>query len=159
MAAICAATSVPVLTTFSSFTSGFTSGASTKAFAVLIIWMRQVLPTKPLASAMRYGPSFFDHWKNFVSAAYGLKHSGSVLGPLAICGPLVAGAVAVVVGSAVVAGAVSVVSGASAVGAACSAGFLKINQPPIAMTATMMTPISVFIWLLMSSGPPSRCAG
>jgi hypothetical protein len=35
----------------------------------------------------------------------------------------------------------------------------KINQPPIKMTATITTPINVFIWLLMSSDPPSRCAG
>ena len=42
------------------------SGCSTNVLAVLIIWIRQVLPTKPLTSAIRYGPSFFFHWKNLV---------------------------------------------------------------------------------------------
>src|SRR5258708_33651016 len=49
--------------------------------------MRQVLPMKPLASAMRYGPFFLVHWKNLVCAVQGLKHSGSALGPLTILGP------------------------------------------------------------------------
>src|SRR6185503_15292200 len=43
--------------------------------------MRQVLPMKPLARAMRYGPSFFGNLKNFVWSDQGAKHSGSAAGP------------------------------------------------------------------------------
>src|SRR5689334_11283016 len=43
--------------------------------------MRQVLPMKPLASAMRYGPSFFGNLKNLVLSVQGTKHSGSAAGP------------------------------------------------------------------------------
>src|SRR5579863_7159676 len=82
-----AATSVPVETTLNSLMSFLISGWSAKALAVLIIWMRQVLPTKPLATAMRYGPSFFGHWKNLVDADHGLKHSGSAPGPETVLGP------------------------------------------------------------------------
>src|SRR5690242_13655788 len=49
--------------------------------------MRQVLPMKPLASAMRYGPSFFGYWKNFVLSVQGLKHCGSAAGPETTLGP------------------------------------------------------------------------
>ena len=53
IAATWAATSVPVETTLSSSIIGATSACSAYALSVLIIWMRQVLPTKPLASAIR----------------------------------------------------------------------------------------------------------
>src|SRR5687768_15089968 len=49
--------------------------------------MRQVLPMKPFASAMRYGPSFFGNLKNLVLSAQGTKHLGSALGPATISGP------------------------------------------------------------------------
>src|SRR4051794_35345981 len=49
--------------------------------------MRQVLPTKPLASAMRYGPFFAGHWKYFVFASQGLKQVGFSPGPLTTVGP------------------------------------------------------------------------
>jgi len=53
MAPSCAATSVPVETTFSSLIFSLIPACSAKALAVWIIWMRQVLPTKPLTTAMR----------------------------------------------------------------------------------------------------------
>ena len=82
-----AATSVPVETTLNSLMSFLISGWSAKALAVLIIWMRQVLPTKPLATAIRYGPSFFGHWKYLVDEFHGLKHPGSAPGPETVLGP------------------------------------------------------------------------
>ena len=44
---------VPVETTLNSLTFCLISGCSTKALAVLIIWIRQVLPMKPLTRAIR----------------------------------------------------------------------------------------------------------
>jgi len=55
--------------------------------AVWIIWMRQVLAMKPLASAMRYGPFLAGYWKNFVSLVHGTKQSGSAGGPDTTFGP------------------------------------------------------------------------
>src|SRR6476661_651039 len=49
--------------------------------------MRQVLPTKPLTRAIRYGPGFFSHWKNLVCADHGLKHWALAPGPETIFGP------------------------------------------------------------------------
>src|SRR5436190_12843871 len=49
--------------------------------------MRQVLPTKPLTRAIRYGPGFFSHWKNLVCADHGLKHWALAPGPDTILGP------------------------------------------------------------------------
>src|SRR5216683_766766 len=49
--------------------------------------MRQVLPMKPFARAMRYGPFFLAYWKNLVCAVNGTKHCASALGPLTILGP------------------------------------------------------------------------
>ena len=49
--------------------------------------MRQVLPTKPLTSAILYGPGFFAHWKNLVLSDQGLKHSGLAPGPETMLGP------------------------------------------------------------------------
>ena len=46
---------VPVEMTLNSLRAALTSGSSAKAFAVFTIWMRHVLPTKPLTSAIRYG--------------------------------------------------------------------------------------------------------
>src|SRR5688572_22196943 len=48
--------------------------------------MRQVLPTKPFASAMRYGPFFAGHWKCFVFASQGLKQAGFSPGPATTLG-------------------------------------------------------------------------
>ena len=77
MAPSCAAASVPTETTLNSLMFSLIPAVSTKVLAVWIIWIRQVLPTKPLTRAIRYGPSFFDHWKYLVSADQGLKHWGS----------------------------------------------------------------------------------
>src|SRR6201996_4216057 len=66
IAAICAAASSPVETTLNSLGCLAMSGWAAKAFAVWIIWMRQVLAMNPLARAMRYGPFLAGHWKNFV---------------------------------------------------------------------------------------------
>src|SRR6476660_2292601 len=55
--------------------------------------MRQVLPTKPLASAMRYGPFLAGHWKYFVWASHGLKQAGFSPGPLTTEGPAARAAV------------------------------------------------------------------
>src|SRR3954447_2662329 len=90
MAPSWAAASVPVETTLNSLMFGLMSGCSTNVLAVLIIWIRQVLPTKPLTSAIRYGPSFFFHWKNLVCSDQGLKQLGWYPGPLTICGPAMA---------------------------------------------------------------------
>src|SRR5690349_18612600 len=49
--------------------------------------MRLVLPTKPLASAMRYGPFLAGHWKYLVLASQGLKQAGFSPGPLTTAGP------------------------------------------------------------------------
>src|SRR3954468_5054083 len=49
--------------------------------------MRQVLPMKPFASAMRYGPAFFGNLKNLVLSPQGTKHLASLLGPATISGP------------------------------------------------------------------------
>src|SRR3954466_1095908 len=49
--------------------------------------MRQVLPMKPFASAMRYGPAFFGNLKNLVLSPQGTKHLASALGPATISGP------------------------------------------------------------------------
>src|SRR6478735_10370102 len=87
MAAICAATSVPVETILNSLICDFMSGVAAYAFAILIIWIRHVLPTKPLASAMRYGPFLAGHWKYFVLASHGLKQAGFSPGPLTTEGP------------------------------------------------------------------------
>jgi hypothetical protein len=57
------------------------SACSANAFAVRIIWMRQVLPTKPLTSAMRYGPGRCGHWKKRLLLAAGAKHCGIAPGP------------------------------------------------------------------------------
>src|SRR5579863_8857048 len=83
----CAATSVPVETTLNSLMFSLMPGCSAKALAVLTIWMRQVLPTKPLTRAILYGPGFLSHWKNFVLSDQGLKHSGLAPGPDTIFGP------------------------------------------------------------------------
>src|SRR4051794_18697599 len=48
--------------------------------------MRQVLPTKPLASASRYGPFFAGHWKYLVESDQGLKQAGFSPGPLTTAG-------------------------------------------------------------------------
>src|SRR5215831_6118614 len=48
--------------------------------------MRQVLPTKPLASATRYGPFFAGHWKYLVESDHGLKQAGFSPGPLTTAG-------------------------------------------------------------------------
>src|SRR5690349_24985461 len=77
MAPICAATSVPVLTTRSSLIIGFISGLSAYAFRLLIIWMRHVLPTNPLARAMRYGGFLAGNCKVLVELLKGLKQSES----------------------------------------------------------------------------------
>src|SRR3954464_14810298 len=49
--------------------------------------MRQVLPTKPLARARRYGPFLAGHWKYLVLASQGLKQDGFSPGPLTTFGP------------------------------------------------------------------------
>src|SRR3954463_8223685 len=49
--------------------------------------MRQVLPTKPLASAIRYGPGLAGHWKYLVLASQGLKQPGFSPGPFTTTGP------------------------------------------------------------------------
>src|SRR6478735_6356490 len=87
IAAICAATSVPVETILNSFNCAAISGVAAYALAILIIWMRQVLPTKPLASARRYGPFLAGHWKYLVLASQGLKQAGFSPGPLTTAGP------------------------------------------------------------------------
>src|SRR5881409_3974483 len=87
MAPSWAAASVPVETTLNSLMLGLMSGCSTNVLAVLIIWIRQVLPTKPLTSAIRYGPGFFGHWKNFVSDDHGLKQAISAPRPETTLGP------------------------------------------------------------------------
>src|SRR6266704_5844019 len=80
IAAICAATSSPVETTLNSLSFAATSGWAAYAFAVLIIWMRQVLAMYPLASAMRYGPFLAGYWNSLVLPAHGAKHWASELG-------------------------------------------------------------------------------
>src|SRR5438270_6576556 len=87
MAPSCAATSVPVETTLNSLMFSLMPACSAKALAVLTIWMRQVLPTKPLTRAILYGPGFFSHWKNLVLSDQGLKHSGLAPGPETTLGP------------------------------------------------------------------------
>src|SRR5262252_628499 len=82
-----AATSVPVETTLNSLMFSLMPGCSANALAVLTIWMRHVLPTNPLTSAILYGPCFFSHWKNFVLESQGLKHSGFAPGPETTFGP------------------------------------------------------------------------
>src|SRR5262245_2047586 len=82
-----AATSVPVETTLNSLMFSLIPGWSANALAVLTIWIRHVLPTNPLTSAILYGPCFFGHWKYFVFASQGLKHSGLAPGPETIFGP------------------------------------------------------------------------
>src|SRR3954454_16972571 len=52
--------------------------------------MRQMLPTKPLTSAILYGPGFFCHWKNFVLSDHGLKQAGLAPGPVTVFGPAIA---------------------------------------------------------------------
>src|ERR1700722_2588667 len=49
--------------------------------------MRQTLATKPLTTAIRYGPAFFGHWKYFTSLPQGAKQAGSAPGPATTCGP------------------------------------------------------------------------
>src|SRR3954469_15942768 len=49
--------------------------------------MRQVLPMKPFASAMRYGPAFFGNLKNLVLSLQGTKHLASFDGPETTSGP------------------------------------------------------------------------
>src|ERR1700728_868070 len=49
--------------------------------------MRQVLPTKPLTSAILYGPGCLAHWKNLVLSDQGLKHSAFAPGPETTFGP------------------------------------------------------------------------
>src|SRR6266704_2016276 len=80
IAAICAATSSPVETTLNSLSFAATSGWAAYAFAVLIIWMRQVFAMYPLASAMRYGPFLAGYWNSLVLPAHGAKHWASELG-------------------------------------------------------------------------------
>ena len=87
IAAICAATSSPVETTLNSLSLAATSGCAAYALAVLIIWMRQVLAMKPLASAIRYGPFFCGYWNIFTFSDHGAKHFGSELAPVTILGP------------------------------------------------------------------------
>src|ERR1700736_2334081 len=77
IAPIWAATSVPVLTIFSSLMKGLISGSSAYAWRHLIISMRQVFPMNPFAKATRYGGFFAGYWSVFVSGAYGLNQSGS----------------------------------------------------------------------------------
>src|SRR5665647_2548536 len=79
MAPSCAATSVPVETTLNSLMFSLMPGCSAKALAVFTIWMRQVLPTKPLTSAILEGAPFLSHGKNLVGAYQGVKRPG--LGP------------------------------------------------------------------------------
>ena len=43
--------------------------------------MRQVLPTKPLTTAIRYGPGFLSHCMYLVWVDQGLKQAGSAPGP------------------------------------------------------------------------------
>src|ERR1700739_4970428 len=87
MAAICAATSSPVETTLNSLSWAAMSGCAAKALAVWIIWMRQVLAMKPLASAMRKGPFLAGHLKNLVLSVHGAKQPGSEAGPATTWGP------------------------------------------------------------------------
>src|SRR5277367_2378460 len=87
IAAICAATSSPVETTLNSFSWAAMSGCAAKALAVWIIWMRQVLAMKPLASAMRKGPFLAGHLKNLVLSVHGTKQPGSEAGPATTSGP------------------------------------------------------------------------
>ena len=87
MAPSCAGASVPVDTTLNSLILSLIAGSSAKAFAVLIIWIRQVLPTKPFTTAMRYGPGLAFHFMNLVSPDHGAKHSGFAPGPDTISGP------------------------------------------------------------------------
>ena len=77
IAAICAATSSPVETTLNSLSLAAMSGCAAKALAVWIIWIRQVLAMKPLASAMRKGPFLAGNLKNFVLSVHGTKQPGS----------------------------------------------------------------------------------
>ena len=72
----CAAASVPVEMTLNSLIFSLMPGVSTNALAVWIIWIRQVLPTKPLTRAIRYGPCLASHWKILVLSFQGAKHSG-----------------------------------------------------------------------------------
>src|SRR5450631_3357235 len=87
MAAICAATSSPVETTLNSLSWAAMSGCVAKALAVWIIWMRQVLAMKPLASAMRNGPFLAGNLKNLVLSDQGAKQPGSAAGPATTSGP------------------------------------------------------------------------
>src|SRR3954454_7234390 len=87
MAPSWAATSVPVDTTLNSLILSLMPGCSAKALAVWIIWMRQVLPTKPLTTAIRYGPGFLSHCMYLVCADQGLKQAASGPGPETIFGP------------------------------------------------------------------------
>src|SRR5215475_3513586 len=86
-AAICAATSSPVETTLNSLSWAAMSGCAAKALAVWIIWMRQVLAMKPLASAIRKGPFLAGHLKNLVLSVHGTKQAGSEAGPATTSGP------------------------------------------------------------------------
>src|SRR5271156_1476585 len=87
IAAICAATSSPVETTLNSLSWAAISGCVAKALAVWIIWMRQVLAMKPLASAMRNGPFLAGHLKNLVLSVHGTKQPASEAGPATTSGP------------------------------------------------------------------------
>src|SRR6266700_6337784 len=86
IAAICAATSSPVETTLNSLSFAATSGWAAYAFAVLIIWMRQVFAMYPFASAMRYGPFLAGYWNSLVLPAHGAKHCASELGSVTTLG-------------------------------------------------------------------------
>src|SRR5258708_19998352 len=79
IAAICAATSSPVETTLNSLSFAATSGWAAYAFAVLIIWMRQVLAMYPLASATRYGPFLAGYWNSLLFPAPRSKPCASEL--------------------------------------------------------------------------------
>ena len=87
IAAICAATSSPVETTLNSLSLAAMSGCAANALAVWIIWMRQVLAMKPLASAMRKGPFLAGNLKNLVLSVQGTKQPGSEAGPATTSGP------------------------------------------------------------------------
>src|SRR5882757_311716 len=86
-----AAASLPVEITLNSLMSLATSGRAAKALAVWIIWMRQMLPTKPLTRAMRNGPWWASHFMYLVSLSQGAKHWGMAPGPATIFGAADAG--------------------------------------------------------------------
>ena len=67
---------MPVLTILSSRKFLAFSGRVAQALRLWIIWMRQLLPTKPFTSARRQGPGFAGLDMVFVVPGIGLKHWG-----------------------------------------------------------------------------------